>query len=284
MVRLKVVHSVTHSAEVSEEDIQRAFQEDLTVLEEGLRFAAEFVSVGRGEIDTLAIDDEDRLVVIEYKRPGGSDQEALVQAMDYAIWCEDHLSFIEKYIRKSNPKAIGGVDHLSEDVRIILVATDFDERIKNAAYAVENQLALYSYSLTPQENNVNEIRIVPILVLDTAVPTDRPVHIPKTEEDHLRDHENLKRLYGILIEKILEVDPSIKTNPAPQDYVGLNAKKTFGAVHFKQKWIRLDLWCNVTHPRYRNVSGGWGYTHIEKESDIDDTIAEWVKLAYDRAS
>jgi predicted transport protein len=284
MVHLRVAHSVTQSAEVSEEEIQKAFQEDLTVLEEGMRFGAEFVPVGRGEIDTLAIDDEDRLVVIEYKKPGGSDYEALVQAMDYAVWCEEHLAHIEKYIRKSNPKSIGGIDHFPEDVRIILVASDFDERIKNAAYAVENQVALYSYSLMPHENNRDEIRIVPNLVVDTGIPTSRPTHIPKTQEDHLRGHENLKQLYDKLTEKVLEIDRSIKVNPAPQDYIGLSAKKLFGAVHFKKKWIRLDLWYKTTHPRYTTSSGEWGYTHIEKESDIDDTVVQWIKSAYHKAS
>lgn len=284
MARLRVAHSVTQSASVSEEEIQKAFQEDLTVLEDGLRFAAEFVPIGRGEIDTLAIDDEDRLVVIEYKKPGGSDLEALVQAMDYAVWCGDHLDFIEKYIRRINPKSVGGIDRFTDDVRIVLIASDFDERIKNAAYAVENQLALYSYSMTPHESNREEIRIVPSLVLDTSVPTSRTVHMPNAEEDHLKEHENLRDLYGKLIGRILQIDPSIRTNPAPQDYIGLTFKKMFGAVHFKKKWIRLELWLNTNNSRYTNYSsGGWGYTHIGKESEIDSTVDQWIRAALEKA-
>ena len=285
MARVRVAHSVTQSTPIAEEEIQKAFQEDLTVLEDGLRFAAEFVPIGRGEIDTLAIDDEDRLVVIEYKKPGGSDLEALVQAMDYATWCEDHLDFIDKYIRRINPKSLGGIERFTDDVRIILIASDFDDRTKNAAYAVENQLAMYSYSMTPHESNKDEIRIVPNLVLDTSVPTSRPVHMPNVEEDHLREHENLRDLYGELIRKVLQIDPSVRTNPAPQDYIGLNAKQMFGAVHFKKKWIRLELWLNTNHPRYTNYSGGgWGYTHIERESEIDDTIEQWIRAALEKAS
>src|SRR2546426_6198212 len=72
---------------LSELDIQRAFEKDLARLEDGLTYVASFLPIGTGIIDTLAIDDENNLVIIEFKKAGGDfDEGALIQLMNYYSW------------------------------------------------------------------------------------------------------------------------------------------------------------------------------------------------------
>jgi RecB family endonuclease NucS len=65
--------------ELSEKEIQEAFENNLEILEEGLKKIGSFISIGTGIIDTLAIDEEDNPVIIEFKNVGDFDRDALIQ-------------------------------------------------------------------------------------------------------------------------------------------------------------------------------------------------------------
>lgn len=122
---------------MSEREIQSAFERAYEQIEPGLKWIASFVGTGRGIIDSLAIDQEGNPVVLEFKREGASTYDALIQAMDYAVWCSENFEWIEKTIRNT-----GHSDPIQRDIRIMVVASEFDERIKNAARALEFDISL----------------------------------------------------------------------------------------------------------------------------------------------
>jgi RecB family endonuclease NucS len=71
----------------SEKDVQKAFEEDLSKLEEGLEFIDSEVIIPVGRIDTLAFDtNSNEPVFIEYKGVGEFGKDALIQLMDYLSW------------------------------------------------------------------------------------------------------------------------------------------------------------------------------------------------------
>lgn len=71
---------------IAESDIQREFETNLGVLEENLQYIDSFIRIGLGMVmDTLAVDSNLKPVIIEFKKPDASDQDALIQSLDYYI-------------------------------------------------------------------------------------------------------------------------------------------------------------------------------------------------------
>jgi RecB family endonuclease NucS len=54
--------------EIKEMDIQKLFEKHTQDFEEGLKYVSSLVGIGVGVIDTLAVDDDNRPVIIEYKK------------------------------------------------------------------------------------------------------------------------------------------------------------------------------------------------------------------------
>ena len=108
-----------------ERDLEDALKTNLHQLEPGLVFSGAQQRVAAGRLDIAAIDSEDRIVVIELKA-GTAQPDSVAQLLAY----------------------MGTVDNPEgKPVRGILVAHDFDIRVKHAAKAVPN-VDLRSYSFT----------------------------------------------------------------------------------------------------------------------------------------
>jgi len=76
IVKIKIVKP--SEIDLSEKEIQEAFETNLEILEEGLQKIGSFVPIGTGVIDTLAIDEENNPVLIEFKKLGNFDRDALI--------------------------------------------------------------------------------------------------------------------------------------------------------------------------------------------------------------
>ena len=108
-----------------ERDLEDALKTNLHQLEPGLEFSGAQQRVAAGRLDIAAIDNEGHIVVIELKA-GTAQPESMTQLLAY----------------------MGTVDNPEgRPVRGILVAHDFDTRVKHAAKAIPN-VALRSYSFT----------------------------------------------------------------------------------------------------------------------------------------
>jgi hypothetical protein len=123
-----------------ERDLERIILNDLSLIEEGLKLFREGESVGVqldtgvvGRLDILAIDKQGRYVVIELKAGEASDR-VCGQILRYMGWV-----FKEKS---------GG-----KDVRGIIVANEFDEKIKYAV-SILPQIDLRKYDVGFTISNV----------------------------------------------------------------------------------------------------------------------------------
>jgi hypothetical protein len=279
---MRVVSRAEESADESE--IQRAFEGNLTSIEEGLVYVASYVPVGTGIIDTLAVDDENNAVLIEFKKTGDFSSDALIQLMNYYAWFardENHKAYLRDVVRKVKPE-LGEV----EEIRLIAVVSNVDDDVKDACWALEPSVKIVSYTLFRDKSG--ELNLIPSVILDTDVG-ERRVRPPKTEEDHLKSHETFRPLYMSLKKQIQEkIDTNVRFNPAPQDYIGISRRRMFGAVRFKNAWIRIELLLRAdeisNNPRYVDYpSGEWGYVHLKSESEIDEELLSWIKKAYEKA-
>ena len=224
-----------------------------------------FQDCGRGVIDTLAVDDDYRPVIIEYKKPGNSEKDALIQAFHYYYWCSTHFEWIDQAVRKFKPDLLKGAELLDNDIRIIVVAAEYEEHVKGAAYAVAPDTQLVEYDIIAGDKKG--------IVFKTIVDSSRGdpiVHPPKSEDDHFKGKEQLRTLYEALKEKMLSIGQDVKVGAPTQDYVPFARRVTFCQVHVKKKWLRLDL-RNVkefTHPRITPYPVGDWCMRISKRKAI----------------
>lgn len=273
--------------EIEEKLIQEEFEQNLSGFEDGLKYVASFVGTAVGTIDTLAIDEDKRPVIIEFKAPGVNAKQALIQALDYYAWCSEPGNFVwlDKYIRKVNKDVLKPEDELQNNIRIIIVASEFEERTKRAVYGLQPDTLLVSYKLLKKDEE-EEIWLLPLIEEDTSQVKRRELFPPKVESDHFKNKEAMRPLYERFKTEALEqIDPNIKINPAPQDYIGFRGRKTFCGLHVKRNWLKLDLLLTseeAENDRYVWREGWeWGYIHLEDEKQIPEVI-ELLKKSYNK--
>lgn len=265
---MQLIGLSTTSRTVLEKEIQEVFERDYDKLEPGLKHVGSFIATTVGIMDSLALDDEGNPVIVEFKREGGSSYEALIQAMDYAVWCSESSSWLEKTVL-----TLGHTKPITDNIRIIVVAAAFDERIKRAARGVEFDVQLISYAM--HEDSETTL-LVPRIEIDTAgTLSTKETQPPKSKEQHLKKlSDPLADLYT-KYEDALKKLPNVTVNYQPQNYIGFQFKRqNFVAVFPKREWIRLDFRLTSEEartPGFVEMSGGWGYFHL-KPATFDEAM------------
>jgi len=258
------------TVDISEEELQRVFEKNLTTIEEGLEYVDSEVHVGTGRIDTLALDEKSRPVFIEYKRRGEFDKDALIQLMDYLSWFvqdETHTAHLEKHIRKKKTD----LEKLNPEIRLICVVNDVEDRVKNACFVISNPVQIVTYTAVKDERG--EVILVPRIELDN---TERvKVTEGRSEEEILKENASLAPLYQEIKKYILslgDVDLYMTSGEAAR----FRAKRVFADMWFGRKWITLNLFVGqgkVDIPRFnywRSGESDWSYLHITaKDGRLD---------------
>jgi len=108
----------------------------------GLRYIKdEYITDKHGRIETLAIDEANRPVVIEYKKNKESGQ--LTQANRYITWVKQNPDSFELLVRKNISKFDGKIDFFNP--RIICFAQEYSIDDKCLALALNAELWKYRY-------------------------------------------------------------------------------------------------------------------------------------------
>jgi hypothetical protein len=278
--RIKLVSGEV--TDLKEDEIRVAFEKDLQLLEDGLEYVDSEVQMGTGRIDTLAIDEKNRPVFIEYKRRGEFDKDALVQLMDYLSWFvrdEMHLAHLEKYIRKRKP----ALEELNPEIKMMCVVSDVEDRVKNACYVITNPMQLVTYTMITDEKG--DTLIVPRVELDNTERVE--VGEELTESEIVRQYANLSDIYQDLKKYMLslsEVESYISGRT-----VRFRRRRVFANAWFTRKWITLELFVgegNVQSENFKYWRSGrsdWGYVHITPKEGLTHDIQSWIEKAHDNA-
>lgn len=282
--------------EVDEGEIQKEFESNLGLIEDNLRYVDSGVRIGNGIIDTLAIDDDLRPVIIEFKKPDASERDAMIQALDYYVWCRENLDWLEKYIRKFKPSLLPADKKLSDEVRIMVVAEDFEDRVKRIALAVEPEVKLISYNFF--EKTPDEVSLGFRVVVDSSEAGIKPVVIPPSIAEHFDERPELRPAFDRLVTQIKElVDPEIdveksKNVKSAKYSIVFKHKINYIYVNFRRNHLRLSILGIASEPPNERINvitadwaqkQKWGEVKIFKPEDVDDELMTWVKHAYDRA-
>ena len=265
---------------IPETEVQSLFDDRLEAVEDGLRHVRSQVPIGVGVIDTIAVDDNNIPVIIEYKsKKAGAD--ALVQVLDYYSWLNEHRDTLKELFRQ------GGIEIESvREPRIIIIAPEFDEKLIRIIDAVQPNITLVRYIVGEDEEGNK--KIIPQVVLKSrGVPAIPPMGI----DQHFKGKEELRPLYDRLMNRIKEYVPlNLKKDVrATRYYIGLYKKdRLFCSIEVQKRKkalrIALPLKGEIESDRFGGWPSDpkWGYVHVYSEEQIDDELLTWIKRAYEK--
>ncbi len=171
----------------------------------------EHVTDKHGRIETLAVDESNRPVVIEYKKYKETGQ--LTQANRYMTWIKQNPDSFELLVRKNIKDFYGEIDFTNP--RIICFAQEYSIDDKCLALSLGAELWKYRY----YENNT-------LIILREEEPEQliksktgktkiekikREPRKPKSIEEHLEGaSKDIKELFNLLNNKILGISSEIE--------------------------------------------------------------------------
>ncbi len=278
-----------------EREIQKAFEENLGDIDEtGLRYVASFVPVGTGVIDTLAVDEDINPVIIEFKKPGGFDRDALFQLMNYYSWFvsdENHMKYLREVILKAKPELAPLQSEITDEIRLVAVVRSVTDDVKNACYALYPSIQIIEYRWFKQADG--SVAAAVISRFEPAKEAKREIKPPKPLDDHFK-RKAVKPLYDIFMKRVREVTSPHVFEKSTQYYINIYTRpdeKGFLGVWPAKRWIDLEARVVMDSPRFETWTAdtAWGQAgegsslRIEKSDEIDDVLLGWIKRAYERA-
>ena len=254
-----------------EKDIQRLFEENLTLLSGYIFIRSEF-SIKNSRIDTLAFDPETQaFVIIEYKRQQNSS--VVDQGISYLnLMLEYKADFIVEYNEKQKfPLKRNDVDWSQS--KVIFGSPAFNDFQIQATNFKDLPIELWEVNRFD-----NDIITLNIINKSKSAPNIKAVSIEKNEEfstlkeikvyqesDHLSDKSDfIQELYEDFKQGILNLDPDIEINTRKL-YIAFKKDRNIADIRIQQK--NLKIWINLPYGELddpknlaKNVSntGHWG--------------------------
>lgn len=259
-----------------EKDIQRLFEENLTLLSGYIFIRSEF-SIKNSRIDTLAFDPETQaFVIIEYKRQQNSS--VVDQGISYLnLMLEYKADFIVEYNEKQKfPLKRNDVDWSQS--KVIFVSPAFNDfQIQSTNF---KDLPIELWEVNRFDNDIITLNIIN---KSKSAPNIKAVSIEKNEEfstlkeikvyqesDHLSDKSDfIQELYEDFKQGILNLDPDIEINTRKL-YIAFKKDRNIADIRIQQK--NLKIWINLPYGELddpknlaKNVSntGHWGNGNYE---------------------
>lgn len=254
-----------------EKDIQRLFEENLTLLSGYIFIRSEF-SIKNSRIDTLAFDPETQaFIIIEYKRQQNSS--VVDQGISYLnLMLEYKADFIVEYNEKQKfPLKRNDVDWSQSKVIFVSPAfNDFQIQATNF-----KDLPIELWEVNRFDNDIITLNIINKL---KSAPNIKAVSNEKREElsilkeikvyqesDHLADKTDfIQELYESFRQAILNLDQNIEIN-VRKLYIAFKKDRNIADIRIQQK--NLKIWINLPYGELddpknlaKNVSntGHWG--------------------------
>jgi predicted transport protein len=282
--KIEKIKPTEFSGSDKEKQLQTLIESNLDTLFDMTFVFSEFSTTHGGRIDTLAIDTDNRPVIIEYK----ADKSAtiLLQGLYYMDWLVENKAEFEKVVRSQLAKEIS--INWSSGVRLVLVARSFEIWDKFAVNRIKEEVELYEYTLYENKE----------LKLDkTTLPKDFRGHI-KTSitsiseysiEDHLEyiQLESIKTCVNELRDKIHSISDDIDERPT-KDHIKFKSTVNFFhiVVQRKQYWVDVKLPRQEVEKTFPDLDvrphKDEVFTHIRCNENTDiDQLVSLAQQAYE---
>ena len=180
----------------------------------------EYITDKHGRIETLAIDESNRPVVIEYKKTKETGQ--LTQANRYMTWIKQNPDSFELLVRKNIPNFKEEIDF--SNPRILCFAQEYSIDDKCLALSLGAELWKYRY----YENNTLIIireeepeQLIKSKAGNTKISKiKREPRTSKTVEEHLKGiTDDLKDLFFTINDKIIDMSSEVERYTTNQEII-----------------------------------------------------------------
>lgn len=232
-----------------EKDIQRLFEENLTLLSGYIFIRSEF-SVKNSRIDTLAFDSESKaFVIIEYKRQQNSS--VVDQGISYLnLMLEYKADFIVEYNEtQKTPLKRNDVDWSQS--KVIFVSPAFNDFQIQATNFKDLPIELWEVNRFDDDiitlNIINKSKSAPNITSVSSEKTEdlAPLKEIKVyqEADHLEGKSDfIQELYTDFKQAILALDNNIDVQ-ARKLYIAFRKERNIADIRIQQK--NLKIWINL---------------------------------------
>jgi len=187
------IKPTTFSGANKEKQLQILIENNLDTIFEMTFIDTEVPTTYGGQMDTLAIDRNNRPVIIEYKADKSST--VLLQGLFYMDWVVENKAEFEKLVKQKLCKDV--TINWKSGIRLILIAKSFMIWDKFAVNRIKEEVELYEYTL--YENNKLKLE-------KTTLPKDfrgaARTSITSLTEYSVEDH--MKRIKNVFIKKIVK--------------------------------------------------------------------------------
>ena len=260
-----------------EKQLQTLIEKNLDMIFEMIFIGTEVPTTHGGTMDTLAIDMNNRPVIIEYKVDKSST--VLLQGLFYMDWLVDNKAEFEKLVKLKLRKAV--TINWKSGIRLILIAKSFAIWDKFAVNRIKEEVELYEYTL--YENN--ELKIE-----KTTLPKDfkggmRTSITSQTEysvEDQMKKikNESIKKNVEELREKIKVISEDIEER-STKDRIIYKSTVNFAAIYTQknQFWFGAKLPRGQVKKQFRQLDvrshKDEAFTHIRcnNNTKIEDLVS-----------
>lgn len=250
----------------------------------GMKLLAKEFPTPNGRIDTLAIDEINSPVIIEYK--WGQDNAIVVQGLFYFDWLKNNKNHFNLLV----------ADKLGKEVkvnwdkpRVVLVSQGFDIRTRIAVQQLE-QVELITY--TPYKQDILYLENV---YSPRTVETFRDRNENEEEREIVHDLDyHLNKTSDEVKEIFYKLQEKIKSLPSAEEVVdqiiGITYRTTKSFVRFEFRRSQIDVL--LREPKYEDPKGyvsdisvhKWGYkgrVRIKSINDVDYVFG-LIKQSYEQ--
>lgn len=260
-----------------EKQLQTLIEKNLDMIFEMIFIGTEVPTTHGGTMDTLAIDRNNRPVIIEYKVDKSST--VLLQGLFYMDWLVDNKAEFEKLVKLKLRKAV--TINWKSGIRLILIAKSFAIWDKFAVNRIKEEVELYEYTL--YENN--ELKIE-----KTTLPKDfkggtRTSITSQTEysvEDQMKKikNESIKKNVEELREGIKIISEDIEER-STKDRIIYKSTVNFASIYTQQNqfWFGAKLPKGQVKKQFKQLDvrshEDEAFTHIRcnNNTKIEDLVS-----------
>lgn len=242
----KATKLATKSFKNHEKGLQKLIEKNLLEMLNCRFIASEYPTTHGGRIDTLALDENNSPVLIEFKEH--RDENVISQGLFYLHWLLDHKAEFEKEVEKVLNEKIK-VDW--SQPRLITIAESYKKYDLFSIALIGVPVELKKYRI--YENNILLLEDVELpktgsSVLKKKIAMDVKEKIPQATyslESHLRiASEGTKKIFYQLKEGILDFDSSISENIKKHFIAYKTPQINFVWLHMQKNAISIDMRVN----------------------------------------
>lgn len=301
----KGISVLKHSDFKSEKVLQSLIEKNLPATF-GARFVATEFSTGArhaGRIDTLAIDENDNPVIIEYKVTESSD--LINQSLFYLSWIDDHRADFAQ----AASRQIGQEIEIDWDkIRVICIAPGFKKYDLHAVEMMGANIELWTYQLyendllslekvypktqSPRDNGQKKAGKSAVMVEAGKKAAETRRTATYSVDKHLSDKtSDIVKIADEVREFILTLSDAIEEAPK-KFYIAYKVSQNFVCMEVQKRkltlFLKLDPKANgKLPPSCRDVSniGHYGTGDLEMTlTSLSDVAAAkvWIRKAFEK--